>query len=732
MIHTTLPVLYNTAKRKELETRSIRSRRKNQKDDENSRNISIYFRDQEQPLEEGLSTDEDLEEYSNQSDSEDVSSDLSSLGDETVTNEDLNDNSLLDNGNNLLSGDSNIENNFASREDSNKIHIKINHNDSEFSNISSSPTSLIKNSKFNKNSKHQNYLEKQESNDSAPISINKLRRVNSDILSRKQGIEEPSLDPIFERKRPIKPSSGRKSGKSSGRQTGSARSSQKSKELAQKQEIPLQKTQDEKKNVHLVEKSSLKENPQWKFIKSSLVSGYRKIDKLLSVDPDSTKKRVWNIIALIFVTLNCIMIPLRIGWGQHQLYWIPVDLLIDLVTIIDIILFSMSMYIRDGAKVHEFRLTAKKYITSKYFLIDLISILPIDIIGWFVGYYSFFRLNRLIRLIREKYYFETIEELFPNINPTIIRLLRSILFTLTAAHFTACCFFFIMSTQGATNMSVDFIPAKVFYLLDLNFFQQYIRSFYWAIVSMTGYSNTQPQSNYEVLFSLCVSSIGLSLYITIVGTVGSLITNIDASKQYFISRLDEINAFMNFRQLPSEIQDQVREYYTYLWKSRRSLNESKVFADLPIHLQIEVAMKLNEKFIMKVDIFQGAEQQFIERIVLQMRPKLALPGVFVVRQGEIGREMYLISKGEVEVVLGNGLIVATLPAGKIFGEIALLENCRRNASIRAKTYCDLFILSKKDFTEALEAFPDQKARVAELARKKIEETAARNKDKADK
>eukprot|EP00818_Percolomonas_sp_WS_P007517 CAMPEP_0117436038 /NCGR_PEP_ID=MMETSP0759-20121206/801_1 /TAXON_ID=63605 /ORGANISM="Percolomonas cosmopolitus, Strain WS" /LENGTH=670 /DNA_ID=CAMNT_0005227625 /DNA_START=823 /DNA_END=2835 /DNA_ORIENTATION=- len=467
-------------------------------------------------------------------------------------------------------------------------------------------------------------------------------------------------------------------------------------------------------------------NPHLQLIKNTLTSAWRKFDKALSVDPNSSKKRVWNMFALLVVTLNCTIVPLRMGWGQHQLWWIPIDLLTDLVTLIDMFLFSISMYVKDGAKVHEFRFTVRHYVFSWYFLFDALSIIPIDIIGWFVGGYSFFRLNRMLRLTREKYYFETIEELFPQIKPTIIRLLRSIVFTLNCAHFIACSFFLITSSQGEGVMSVDFIPGKVF-LLRMNPWAQYIRCFYWALVTMTGYQNTQPQTNIEVAFSLCVSAVGLSLYITIIGTVGSLMSNLDASKQYFISRMDQINAFMNFRELPNDMQEQIREYYTYLWKSRRSLNESNVFIDLPMHLQIEVAMKLNEKFIKKVDIFQGAEQQFIERIVVKMKPKLALPNVFIVRQGEIGREMYLISKGEVEVVLGNGLIVATLPEGKIFGEIALLENCRRNASIRAKSHCDLFVLSKKDFTDALEAFPLQKERVADLARRKKEETAAKNK-----
>jgi CRP-like cAMP-binding protein len=53
----------------------------------------------------------------------------------------------------------------------------------------------------------------------------------------------------------------------------------------------------------------------------------------------------------------------------------------------------------------------------------------------------------------------------------------------------------------------------------------------------------------------------------------------------------------------------------------------------------------------------------------------------------------------VEVVVGKGeqqKVVANLGEGSFFGEIALLFESKRTASIRAKTYCDLFVLRKAD------------------------------------
>jgi NADH dehydrogenase len=61
-------------------------------------------------------------------------------------------------------------------------------------------------------------------------------------------------------------------------------------------------------------------------------------------------------------------------------------------------------------------------------------------------------------------------------------------------------------------------------------------------------------------------------------------------------------------------------------------------------------------------------------------------GQEIIRQGELGQQLYLIWKGEVEVVrtdAGESRVVAKLGAGKHFGEMAVFQNVRRTATVRA-------------------------------------------------
>ena len=67
--------------------------------------------------------------------------------------------------------------------------------------------------------------------------------------------------------------------------------------------------------------------------------------------------------------------------------------------------------------------------------------------------------------------------------------------------------------------------------------------------------------------------------------------------------------------------------------------------------------------------------------------------------------MYFIQEGIVDIVMKNGDVFTTLSDGSYFGEICLLTNARRVASVRAETYCDLFSLSVDHFNEVLETYP---------------------------
>jgi CRP/FNR family transcriptional regulator, cyclic AMP receptor protein len=79
-------------------------------------------------------------------------------------------------------------------------------------------------------------------------------------------------------------------------------------------------------------------------------------------------------------------------------------------------------------------------------------------------------------------------------------------------------------------------------------------------------------------------------------------------------------------------------------------------------------------------------------------------GETIFKEGETGKELYVIKSGQVEIRLENRLL-ATLEANDIFGEMALFDSTPRSATAVAKTDVALVPVSKKDFVALVSRAP---------------------------
>ena len=81
-------------------------------------------------------------------------------------------------------------------------------------------------------------------------------------------------------------------------------------------------------------------------------------------------------------------------------------------------------------------------------------------------------------------------------------------------------------------------------------------------------------------------------------------------------------------------------------------------------------------------------------------PVMYEPGQDIVREGDVGQSLFIIRKGEVEVLKSAGdgqppSLLATLGAGEHFGEVAVFRQMRRTATVRAKTRVELLHIRRE-------------------------------------
>ena len=423
------------------------------------------------------------------------------------------------------------------------------------------------------------------------------------------------------------------------------------------------------------------------------------------IHPDDRKREMWDMGVLVLAILVALIIPPAAVFGFTLR---PAVLLLSIVTFIvfsfDIYFSFTTAYLTQGKLIEDRRLIATRYLKGT-FTIDLIAALPFWIVIAAIGppiggnahLLALFMVFKLISVNR------TLKRIGgTTINPAILRLFHLVFWILLAAHLIGCGWIFFR------DYAAD-IPNRI----------QYVEGFYWSITTLTtiGYGDLTPGGNIPLtIFVIIIELLGAGMYGLVIGNIANLIANIDVAKSQYREKLDKVNAFLKYRNIPTALQRKINEYYAYLWDTRRGYDETSVLEDLPDPLKVSVSLYLNKEIIEKVPLFEKASDDLIRDVIMHLEPVVFTPTDYIVKFGELGFDMFFISKGSVDVVSADEKTTyATLTSGQFFGEIALILSLPRNATIIAKEYCDLYRLDKDTFDRILTRHLDFAETIKELA-----------------
>ncbi len=107
-------------------------------------------------------------------------------------------------------------------------------------------------------------------------------------------------------------------------------------------------------------------------------------------------------------------------------------------------------------------------------------------------------------------------------------------------------------------------------------------------------------------------------------------------------------------------------------------------------------------------LFKYLTPQEVNWMLVKWQPKEVREGTVIIKEGTTGDEMYIIESGKVEVYLTRGdvvLLLSELQEASFFGEMTLLTDKPRSATVKAKTNCRLLILKKQEFMKIIDENP---------------------------
>lgn len=124
-----------------------------------------------------------------------------------------------------------------------------------------------------------------------------------------------------------------------------------------------------------------------------------------------------------------------------------------------------------------------------------------------------------------------------------------------------------------------------------------------------------------------------------------------------------------------------------------------------------------------IPLFSDLPKNAFILLMEQMHMRSALPGETVIREGDVDDSMFIISHGQVKVTktteTGSELVLAHLGDGTFFGEMALLSESPRTASVIAEEETLLFEVSRSVLDGVVQSFPSVRGILLKFYRQRL-------------
>ncbi|XP_062513620.1 cyclic nucleotide-gated olfactory channel-like [Corticium candelabrum] len=445
------------------------------------------------------------------------------------------------------------------------------------------------------------------------------------------------------------------------------------------------------------------------------------------LNPASNFVYRWLLVVTVAVQYNAWFIIARAVFEELQTeyfaLWLTLDYVCDAIYIADMVFMFRTGYLSEGLPVKDLTKLRHHYMKSRGFALDVLSILPLDIFYVVTGPNAVaLRLPRLFKFHRQFTFFAKTES--KTSKPNVLRVSRLVLYIMLIIHWNACIYFAISNSMGLASDHWVY-PGEI-QANDTSWHsltRKYIYSFYWSTQILTTIGELpSPQEDLQYVFVIFDFLIGVLVFATIVGNVTYTISNMNAQRNEFQDRMDGIKQYMHSRSVSKDMEDKVIKWFDYLWTAKYSLNEQQALDSLPDKLKADVAIYAHLRTLNRVDIFKECEPGLLVELVVKLKHQVFSPGDYICRKGDVGKEMFIVQSGKLQVVADDGVTeLATLTAGCYFGEISILNlggvGNRRTATVRALGYSHLFSLAKRDLLDVLMEYPDTKQKLEEQGRR---------------
>ncbi|KAF5406249.1 hypothetical protein PHET_00246 [Paragonimus heterotremus] len=163
---------------------------------------------------------------------------------------------------------------------------------------------------------------------------------------------------------------------------------------------------------------------------------------------------------------------------QYNNWWIAADMCTDTIYLMDIVVQLNTPHLEQGLIIQDKRKLARRYVQTKHFALDLLSLLPLDLLQFLVGIQPLLRFPRFIKIYRTVQWKDRIKR--QSKIPNVLRLFIRMHVLLLGCHWFAC-FYYIISTQQNFSTKWGYKQSNN---SDVTTGRAYLIAFYWVTLSL--------------------------------------------------------------------------------------------------------------------------------------------------------------------------------------------------------------------------------------------------------
>ena len=347
---------------------------------------------------------------------------------------------------------------------------------------------------------------------------------------------------------------------------------------------------------------------------------------------------------------------------------------------------------------------------SPSFYLELIIALPMELIAGIVAPQYFmhplFRLNKLLLLYYSR---GAAQNVFSKIfGQKWWRIVDALYWWLLFGHLVACIFNQLCIRTGDESVAIVLTVPNY---SELDMATRYLQSLSYAVNTMAGLSRGKfPDDDAQAVFALLVVLIGVFVYALVFAVVGLALQTQDAEGRFdgFVEEMClALSDDLARGRIPENFVKEVVDYHKHIFRSTGQFHlGEEMLPGLPPPLKVSLDLIIGRDTVGQLSLLKSATQddEFIYALQQCLQLVVLPPGHTIIEEGADGNEMFFIRCGVCEVEV-DGNVVCELSAGDMFGEIAILTNVTRTATVRTVGFCNLLILTAQDFSLVVSAFP---------------------------